>query len=143
MLRRVIWTLAAALVAIVLAAGPQAWPAQAAGNPVIADCTAHNQLTRHYSLTQLQGALNSLPVDVKEYTACYDVIQRQLDVQLGRTHGNGAGNGGGGSFLPVPVIILLALLIVGGIGFAGLSTYRGRASAPPEDPSGDPPARRP
>ncbi len=102
--------------------------AQAAGlSPVVADCNTNLRLTHHYSVAQLRSALASMPADVREYTNCGDVIQRRLLAQLGALRGHGGSAGGGGSFLPTPVILVLALLVAGGVGFAAYA-YRRRGS---------------
>jgi len=114
----------------------------AATSPAVADCNAHSRLTAQYTATQLRGALATMPADVKEYTDCYDVIQRVLLADLGGTHVNGAGSGGsGGSFLPVPVLIVLGVLVVTAAGY-GIAAARRRGSNPGEGPSG-PPGERP
>jgi hypothetical protein len=101
-------------------------PAAAAGlSPPVEDCNAHAQLTRHYSVAQLRSALAGMPVDIKEYTDCGDVIQRALLAELGQLRGHGGSGQGGGSFLPTPLIVVLALLVVGGAGF-GVYAYRRR-----------------
>src|SRR5947209_1469516 len=105
--------------------------ASAAQTQVVTDCNTHGQLTRHYSVAQLRNALATLPADVKEYTDCYDVIQRALLAQLGGpSHGGGPGSGGGsgGSFLPTPLIVLLVLLALAGAGF-GMAAARRRGSS--------------
>jgi hypothetical protein len=77
-----------------------------------------------------------MPASIKQYTDCYDVIQRAL-IQARKTGNAGpapSGGGSGGSFLPTPVIIILAVLIVAVLGFAGLALARRRrppASGPP------------
>jgi hypothetical protein len=117
-------------VAVLLALGALAVPGVALGaqSPVIADCNAHSQLTQHYTVAQLRTALNTMPPTVKEYTNCYDVINRALLAQVGSGSGGGsAGKGSGGSFLPVWLIVVLVLLIVGGGGYAFLA-YRRQAS---------------
>ena len=95
--------------------------ASAAGKlpPAVADCNAHARLTSHYTAVQLRSALNAMPADIKEYTNCYDVIQRALLAQIGSIGGNGGDSGGGGSsFLPTPLLIVLIVLLVAAIGFA-------------------------
>ena len=120
------------LVLMLLAFGalvlPSAGASAAAQSPVIADCNAHSQLTAHYTVAQLRTALNTMPPTVKEYTNCYDVINKALLAQVGSGSGGGsAGKGSGGSFLPVWLIVVLVLLIVGGGGYAFLA-YRRQAS---------------
>jgi hypothetical protein len=66
------------------------------GTKVIADCNAHNMLTRHYTIPQLQNALSTMPADVAEYTNCHDVIQRALLTQEGKLHAADRGSGRAG-----------------------------------------------
>ncbi len=70
--------------------------ALASASQVIADCNANGYLTGHYSRADLQGALNGMGADVKEYTNCYDVIRRALLASAV------AGNGGGGGSAGAP-----------------------------------------
>jgi hypothetical protein len=110
-------------------------PALAAQSQVVADCNAHSRLTGHYSSTQLRNALSTMSADVKEYTNCYDVIQRTLLKQLGASGASGSpGQSSGGSFLPTPVIIVLVLLVLGAIGFALAAVRRRNGDGPPTDP---------
>jgi hypothetical protein len=103
------------LVAFAAWAPASAW---AVNSQVIADCNTHGKLTGHYSNATLRNALATLPVDVKEYTNCADVITSQLLAQVSGKHppGSGSGGGSGGSFLPTWVIVLLVVLILGGGG---------------------------
>src|SRR5919201_955290 len=95
--------------------------------PAVADCNAHARLTSHYTAAELRSALNSMPADIKEYTNCYDVIQKALLAQIGSIGGNGGDSGGGGSsFLPTPLLIVLIVLVVAAIGF-GILALRQRA----------------
>jgi hypothetical protein len=45
---------------------------------VYRDCENNGQLTGHYSQAELQAALNQLPAQVSEYSACADVIRQAL-----------------------------------------------------------------
>ena len=95
--------------------------AQAAGlSAPVADCNTHARLTQHYTVAQLRSALATMPADIKEYTNCPDVLQRALLEQLGTSvkPGGGGSGQGGGSFLPTSLIVVLALLLVAGAGFA-------------------------
>jgi hypothetical protein len=127
---------AAALLQLALLSAPAS---AASTSPVITDCNTHSQLTQHYTVAQLRTALNTMPPTVKEYTNCYDVINRALLAQVGSGSGSGgggsAGQDSGGSFLPVWLIIVLGLLIVGGGTYAFLA-YRRQASLGGEGGSG-------
>lgn len=108
--------------------------AASAGNAVVVDCTSHNRLTQRYSAAQLRDALLTMSVDVKEYTACPDIIQRGLDTQQGNLSASGGGNNSGssgGSFLPNWLIVVLVVLLLGGASFAALALRR-RGSDPRE-----------
>jgi hypothetical protein len=113
--------------------------ALAAQSPVD-DCNVHAALTRHYTAAQLRNALNTMPPTVKEYTNCYDLINRALLAQIGTPGGGSAGKSSGGSFLPVWLIVVLGLVIVGGGGYALLAFRRqgGGAEAPPPPPASAP-----
>ena len=116
---KIITATIAALAAAVLLAGPAA----AAGPSPTADCNANARLTQHYSPAQLRHALATMPADVKEYTNCYDLIQRTLLSELNQLHLNGSG-GGGGSLLPTPVLIVLVLLLVAAAGLGTVALRR-------------------
>jgi hypothetical protein len=98
----------------------------AAPNPT-ADCNANGRLSQSYTPAELRHALATMPADTKEYTDCYDVIQRTLLSDLGQLKGSGSG-GSGSSFLPTPVLIVLIVLVLGGAGFATVALRR-RANA--------------
>ena len=121
------------VVLLVLLAGLSvaALPAAAAGASgpaaVIADCNSHLKLTQSYSAVVLRSALTTMPASVKEYTNCYDVIQRSLLARLGKSVPGAAGSGGsGGSSLSATVIIVLVVLILGAAGF-GAQTLKRRS----------------
>lgn len=100
-------------------------PALAAGAGATADCNAHGRLTQHYPAAQLRQSLSTMGADVKEYTDCYDVIQRALLAQVGSAGGGGgASQGSGGSFLPTPLIVVLVVLVLGAGGFALVAARR-------------------
>jgi hypothetical protein len=105
--------------------------AAASLSPAVADCNAHAQLTRSYSVGQLKTALATMPADIREYTDCYDVIQRALLAQLGQRRGGGGSGQGGGSFLPTPVIVVLIVLGLSAVSFGVLAIRRRRGTSPP------------
>ncbi len=117
----------ALLGALCACSGAVALPAIAAQSQVVADCNAHGRLTGQYSSVQLRNSLSTMSADVKEYTNCYDVIQRALLAQLGGSHvrgGTPASQSSGGSFLPTPVIVVLVLLVLGAAWFALVAVRR-------------------
>ncbi|MGI8863211.1 MAG: hypothetical protein ACR2JH_02230 [Solirubrobacteraceae bacterium] len=118
-----------ALLAGLSAAGLPAAAAGASGPAaVIADCNSHLKLTQSYSAVDLRSALTTMPASVKEYTNCYDVIQRSLLSRLGKSVAPGAVGSGssGGSSFSAPVIIVLAVLLLGAAGF-GVQALRRRS----------------
>jgi hypothetical protein len=108
-----------------------AQPAAAGLTPAVADCNQHANLTHAYTAAQLTRALATMPADIREYTDCYDVIQRALLAALPR-HGGGGSGGGGGSFLPTPVLIILVLLGLSGVSFGVIAVRRRLSSGPPD-----------
>ncbi len=112
-------------------------PAGAAQSPVVGDCVAHGQLTQTYSAGQLKTGLSTMSAAVKEYTNCYDVIQRALLNQIGGvTPKTAAGGGSGGSFLPTPVIVVLVLLALAGVTFGAIAIRRRTAATEGSDGGG-------
>jgi hypothetical protein len=95
-------------------------------NPATVDCSAHDKLTGHYTVTQLHNALATMPASVKEYTNCYNVINTQLQTQLGTVKASDASSGSGGSSSSsAPLIIALVVIVLGGGGFAIYARRRG------------------
>lgn len=96
----------AVLIALTIPLGGLVAAAPAAAYNVSAvykDCENNGQLTGHYSNAQLKAALNQLPTQVAEYSACADVIRQAIiraSSHGGGHNGNGgttgAGGGGGG-----------------------------------------------
>jgi hypothetical protein len=124
--------------------------AAAAQSPVVADCVEHGQLTQTYTLGQLRTGLSTMSADVKEYTNCFDVIQRALNQQLAgvtpKTTTTGSGSGSGGSFLPTPVIVILVLLALAVVTFVAISLRRrgnmNSGNGDDRSPTGGPPGDR-
>jgi Spy/CpxP family protein refolding chaperone len=139
MTRRAI-TLLAVVSALSLGA-PIAAAAASGGtaSQAITDCNDHGQLTQHYSSSTLRAALAQMPVDVKEYTDCYDVIERQLFKQLGTSAPGSAtatGSSSGGSFLPTWLIIVIVILALAAITFGALAIRRRSGPGGPGDAGG-------
>jgi hypothetical protein len=126
MTRRSSAILAAAAVLVVALLAPA--PASARLSKAVADCNSHTRLTQTYTEAELRTALNTMPADVKEYTNCYDVIQRALLADIGGIKADsGGGSGGGSSFLPTPLLIVLGVLVVAAGAFAVIA-HRQRSS---------------
>jgi hypothetical protein len=116
----------------VLSAAPAA--VASPGSRAIKDCNTHGRLTGHYTVAQLHDALNRMPAVVKEYTDCYDVVQRALLAGVAGTHptDSGGSGGSGGSFLPTWLVVVLALLALAAVTLAALAIRR-RGTGPPAD----------
>lgn len=104
--------------------------AQGSTNPVIQDCLAHpGGLSGHYSVAQLNHALQVMPAETKEYTDCPDVINR---ARLAALHGTGGGgSGGSGSFLPTPVLVILIIVVLAALTLGAVAVRRRRAEGHP------------
>jgi ABC-type dipeptide/oligopeptide/nickel transport system permease component len=103
----------------------------------ITDCNDHGQLTQQYSSEVLRQALAQMPADVREYTDCFDVIERQLFKQLGTSSASPSGtttSSSGSSFLPTWLLVVIVLLALAAITFGALALRR-RGTA---DESGGP-----
>lgn len=117
-----------------LVAAPTALATQSA---VVSDCYSNGHLTRSYPAAELRTALTTMPVTVKEYTSCYDIIQSALLKAIGHGgsgDGSNPGSGSGGSFLPTPVIVLLVLLALSGVTFGALAIRRRGEGAAGREP---------
>jgi hypothetical protein len=139
MTRRALTVLA---LACVLSLGAPALVSAASGgtpSQAITDCNDHLRLTQQYSSEVLRAALAQMPADVREYTDCFDVIERQLFKQLGKS---GAGTGAaapassGSSFLPTWLIVVIVVLALAAITFGALALRRRRTPPGPGGPSG-------
>ena len=133
MTRRAITVLA---LGCVLSLGVPALAAAASGgtpSQAISDCNDHGKLTQQYSAQALRTALAQMPADVREYTDCFDVIERQLFKQLGNSGAGAAGtstSSSGSSFLPTWLIVVIVVLALAAITFGALALRR--RHAPPE-----------
>jgi cobalamin biosynthesis Mg chelatase CobN len=110
--------------AIACLAAPAAASADSGVNKLLTDACKDEHIDGHYTQAQYKKALEQLPTDADEYTACRDVLQRGRLAALGsgkKSNANNANNGtaagGGGT--------------TGGGGSTGSS---GSSGAPPADP---------
>lgn len=148
MWRRLI-TVLALVCAVTAASAAVATAAPSPAQQAIADCNTNGRLTAHYSTDTLKAALAQMPSDVREYTDCYDVIERQLFAELGNSNASGAtGSSSSGSFLPTWLIVVIVVLALAAVTFAALAIRRRSATAnDPEAPrasaggSEEPPSR--
>jgi hypothetical protein len=139
MTRRLVTSLA--IVCALLALAPAVVAATSGGTPqqAIADCNANQALTKHYSADTLREALSTMPAAIREYSNCYDVIEKQLLAQLG-TSSTGAGtttSSSSGSVLPTWLIIVIVILALAALTFGALAIRRRRVEGPggPDSPS--------
>jgi hypothetical protein len=137
MTRRAITVLA---LACVLSLGVPALVSAASGgtaSQAITDCNDHGKLTATYSSQVLRAALAQMPADVREYTDCFDVIERQLFKQLSSSGGGSSGSASsssGSSFLPTWLIIVIVVLALAAITFGALALRRRRTPPGPGGP---------
>jgi hypothetical protein len=145
MMRRLVTSLVVACA--LSAAAPVVAAAQSGGGTgaqAITDCNDHGTLTGHYSSDALRNALANMPADVREYTDCYDVIEKQLFAQLGTSSTGGTGtssSSSGGSVLPTWLIIVIVVLALAALTFGALAIRRRRletTDATDESGSGPP-----
>jgi hypothetical protein len=116
----------------VSALGPP--PALASASAVLADCQRNGKLTRPYPIADLQQALATMPVLMKQYSDCYDVIQNALqDALKGIKPAATPTGGSGGSLLPTWLIVVLVLLVLAAATFGAIAVRR-RRGPPPVSP---------
>ena len=113
----------------------------------ITDCNDHGRLTQSYSSHALRQALAQMPADVREYTDCFDVVERQLFKQIGKSGAAGGAGGtssSGDSVLPTWLIVVIVVLALAAITFGALALRRRRTPPGPGAPGGpDEPAGPP
>jgi hypothetical protein len=91
--------------AIACLAAPAAANADSGVNKLLTDACKDEHIDGHYTQAQYKKALEQLPTDADEYTACRDVLQRGRLAALGsgrksnsnNNAGNGNTGGGGGT----------------------------------------------
>ena len=110
--------------AIACLAAPAVASADSGVNKLLTDACKDEHIDGHYTQAQYKKALEQLPTDADEYTACRDVLQRGRLAALGsgkksnaNNANNGTAGGGGGT--------------TGGGGSTGSS---GSSGAPAADP---------
>jgi hypothetical protein len=140
MTRRVITLLA---LVCALSVGAPALSAASGGTPsqAITDCNDNGKLTQQYSSQVLRQALAQMPADVREYTNCFDVIERQLFKQLGNSTASPTSTStsdSGSSFLPTWLLIVIVLLALAAITFGALALRRRGTTDEPEGGPGGP-----
>jgi hypothetical protein len=115
----------AALTLVLAMAGPAS---AGSGSAVLADCNAHDALTKTYTVAELRNALATMPATMKEYTDCQDVISRALNTALGNGgKSNGAGPSSGGSSLSTGVIVVIVVLVLVASTLGAIAIRRRRA----------------
>jgi hypothetical protein len=133
MTRRLVTSLA--IVCALLALAPVAVGASSNGGAqaAIADCNDHQALTQHYSAATLREALAIMPAAVREYSNCYDVIEKALLAEVGAGSSSGSattGSSSGGSVLPTWLIIVIVILALAALTFGALAIRRRRLEGP-------------
>jgi hypothetical protein len=139
MTRRVITVLALACALSVAAPALAGAASGGTASQAITDCNDHGKLTQQYSSQVLRQALAQMPADVREYTDCFDVIERQLFKQLGSSSANPTGtstSGSGSSFLPTWLLVVIVLLALAAITFGALALRRRGTTDEPGGPGG-------
>ncbi len=109
--------------------------------PATQDCKSHGRLTHHYTDAQLRRALATMAQTDIEYTNCYQVLQDQLNSQVGGTNpSSDSTSSSGGSFFSAPVVIVLIVIVLAGGWFALSARKRGSggggSGTPPPGSSG-------
>ena len=132
-MRRLVTSLA--IVCALLAFAPVAVGAGSNNGPqaAIADCNDHQALTQHYSAATLRTALAIMPAAVREYSNCYDVIEKALLAEVGAGSSSGSattGSSSGGSVLPTWLIIVIVILALAALTFGALAIRRRRLEGP-------------
>ena len=95
------------------------------GQDVLNDCAAHGQLTHSYTPAQLKEALSEMSAATKQYSNCFDVIQRALLHGVKNTD-DPSGGSGGSSTTTIVIIVVIVLVVLAAI-FGGLAVRRRRA----------------
>jgi hypothetical protein len=116
------------LTALIIAclAAPAAAHADGGATKLLIDACRDEHIDGTYTQAQYKKALEQLPSDSDEYTACREVLERGRLAALGNKHKSGGGGGGGGNSAG------------GGTGSAGGGGGSSSGSATSSAPSADP-----
>jgi len=128
-MRRLVISLAIACALSAAAPGVAGAAASGSAEQVLTDCNDHGALTGHYTTDALRNALANMPADMREYTDCYDVIEKQLFAQLGTSSSGGSsttGSGSGGAVLATWLGMVIVVLALGALTFGALAIRRRR-----------------
>ena len=112
-----------------------------AESPVTVDCVQHGKLTHHYTVAQLQTAVQTMPAEIQEYdSACYELIVAQLNSQLGTKNLNHqttttVPSSGSSPFLSTPLLIIVVVIVITGVVFALRARRTGQDKPPSDDTS--------
>ncbi len=131
-MRRLVTSLAIVCALSAAAPGVVAAAASSGAQQVLTDCNDNGTLTAHYTADALRTALASMPADMREYTDCYDVIEKQLFAQLGTSpsaSSSTTGSSSGGSVLPTWLVIVIVVLALAALTFGALAIRRRRLEA--------------
>jgi hypothetical protein len=128
-MRRLVTSLTIVCAVFAVAAAMAAAQSSDTWQQAISDCNDHGTLFGHYSDATLRLALANMPADVREYTDCYDVIEKQLFAQLGTSASGGSGttsSNSGGSVFPTWLVVVIVVLALAALTFGALAVRRRR-----------------
>jgi hypothetical protein len=116
------------LVTILCLAAPAAAHADSGVNKLLIDACRDEHVDGHYTQAQYKKALDELPADADEYSACREVIERARLAALGsgKKSGGGGGSSGSGNSGAAPS--------TGGGGGGGGGSSASSGAAAPADP---------
>lgn len=102
-------------------------PVGTKGADPVHDCVSHNALTKKYSTAQLKQALATMPSSVRDYTSCQNILENQLNQQLGKKVPGQTSSGSGGGGSSVLLIVIIAIVVIGGALGAFFAYRRGKS----------------
>jgi hypothetical protein len=116
------------LVTILCLAAPAAAHADSGVNKLLIDACRDEHVDGHYTQAQYKKALDELPADADEYSACREVIERARLAALGSGEKSGGGGGSSGNDTSG------AAPSTGGGGGGGTGSAGSSGAAAPADP---------